>query len=83
MYGMPKRNSSFRLEECVKEAAAEVLARHGMTITEGITAFLEETAYQGKPAVTASKEARMHAEQLKFNALMKRKYGKEAEGGGE
>lgn len=78
MYGMPKKNSSFRLEESVKEAAVEVLARHGMTITEGVTAFLEDTAYQGKPAVTASKEARMHAEQLKFNALMKHKYRSEA-----
>ena len=75
MYGMPKKSSSFRLVESVKEAAAEVLARHGMTITEGIIAFLEETAYQGKPAVMASKEAHMHAEQLKFSALMKHRYG--------
>jgi len=79
MYGMPKKNSTFRLEECVKEAAAEVLARYGMTTTEGITAFLEETAYQGKPAVISSKAARMHAEGLKFDAFMKHKFGNTAE----
>ena len=29
------------------------------------------------PAIKPSKEARMHAEQLKFSALMKHKYGSE------
>lgn len=68
MCKMPRRNSLFRLESCAKKAAAKMLARHGIAIIEGITAFLEETTYEGNPAVAASKEARMHAEKLKFNA---------------
>ena len=72
---MPKRDSSFRIEHAVKEQAAAVLAEHGMTLTEGVTTYLLETAHRGEPAITAN------TEELAFGEYMRGKYGHDARAG--
>lgn len=75
MRGMPKRNTSFRIEHALKERTAAVLARNGMTLTDGITAYLLETAYRGEPAIAASAEALAFGERIAFEEYMRERYG--------
>jgi len=49
MEGNPKRNTTLRLDETVKRAAADALATCGMTLTQGVEEYLEQTAYEGAP----------------------------------
>ena len=75
MRGMPKKNSSFRIEHAVKERAAAVLAEHGMTLTDGVTAYLLETAYRGEPAIAASAEALAFGETIAVEEYLRTRYG--------
>lgn len=55
----PKGNTTLRIDATLKAAATEVLASHGMTLTEGIEEYLSETAYRGEPAVREGVEAHL------------------------
>lgn len=72
MRGMPKRNSTMRLDEPVKEAAAAVFERHGMTMTEAVEGFLAESVYRGEPAVRESVEAHLACERIRYEALLEK-----------
>lgn len=71
MKGIPKKNTTLRLEESVKETAATVLMRHRLMLTEGIEEYLAETILRGEPAVRKSVDAHIACERIKFEALRK------------
>ena len=71
MEGNPKQNTTLRFDATVKRAAAEALAACGMTLTQGIEEYLEQTAYEGAPPFRASREARAHASRLRHEAWMR------------
>jgi hypothetical protein len=62
----PKGNTTLRIDATLKAAATEVLASHGMTLTEGIEEYLSETAYRGEPAVREGVEAHLAWERARF-----------------
>jgi len=46
-----------------------------MTLTDGVTAYMLETAYRGEPAIATSAEALAFGERIAFEEYMRKRYG--------
>lgn len=47
MYANPKETTSLRLDETIKRRNRELLALHGITLTEAFEEYMDELIYQG------------------------------------
>ena len=47
MYANPKETTSLRLDETMKRRNRELLALHGITLTEVFEEYMDELVYQG------------------------------------
>ena len=75
MYADPKETTSLRLDATMKRRSRELLALHGMTLTEAFEEYMDELVYRGGPPMRASREAKantmrdpvrgLHGEQLR------------------
>ena len=49
MYANPKETTSLRLDEAMKRRGRELLALHGMTLTEAFEECMDKLVYRGEP----------------------------------
>lgn len=49
MYANPKETTSLRLDATMKRRSRELLALHGMTLTEAFEGYMDELVYRGGP----------------------------------
>ena len=54
MYANPKETTSLRLDATMKRRSRELLALHGMTLTEAFEEYMDELVYRGGPPMRAS-----------------------------
>lgn len=58
MYANPKETTSLRLYGTMKRKSRELLALHGMTLTEAFEEYMDELVYRGGPPMrVASRRA--------------------------
>lgn len=55
MYANPKETTSLRLDGTMKRRSRELLALHGMTLTEAFEEYVDELVYRGGPPMRASR----------------------------
>lgn len=55
MYANPKETTSLRLDETMKRKSRELLALHGMILTEAFEEYMDELVYRGGPPMRASR----------------------------
>lgn len=79
MYANPKETTSLRLDGTMKRRGRELLALHGMTLTEAFEKYMDELVYRGEPPMRASREAKANTMRIRFEAFMES--GLEAGGG--
>ena len=82
MYADPKETTSLRLDSTMKSRSMEILARHGMTLTQAFEEYMDELVYQGEPPMRSSREALANTMRVRFEAFME-KSGKAVSGNGE
>lgn len=47
MFANPKETTSLRLDATIKKLSMEILAQHGMSLTQALEEYLDELVYQG------------------------------------
>ena len=85
MYANPKETTSLRLDATMKRRSRELLALHGMTLTEAFEEYMDELIYRGGPPMRASREAKANTMRIRFEAFMESgpEAGEEGERPGE
>ena len=68
MYANPKETTSLRLDATMKRRSRELLALHGMTLTEAFEEYMDELVYRGGPPMRASREAKANTMRIRFEA---------------
>ena len=81
MYANPKGTTSLRLDATMKHRSRELLALHGMTLTEAFEEYMDELVYRGDPPMRASREAtKANTMRIRFDAFMESGLGAGEEG---
>ena len=80
MYANPKETTSLRLDATMKSRSRELLALHGMTLTEAFEEYMDELVYRGGPPMRASREAKANTMRIRFEAFMESGLGTGEEG---
>lgn len=80
MYANPKETTSLRLDATMKRRSRELLALHGMTLTEAFEEYMDELVYRGTPPMRASREAKANTMRIRFEAFMESGFGAGEEG---
>lgn len=80
MYANPKETTSLRLDATIKRRSRELLALHGMTLTEAFEEHMDELVYRGGPPMRASREAKANTMRIRFEAFMESGLGAGEEG---
>lgn len=81
MYANPKGTTSLRLDATMKHRGRELLALHGMTLTEAFEEYMDELVYRGDPPMRASREAtKANTMRIRFDAFMESGLGAGEEG---
>ena len=80
MYADPKETTSLRLDATMKRRSRELLALHGMTLTEAFEEYMDELVYRGGPPMRASREAKANTMRIRFDAFMESGLGAGEEG---
>lgn len=75
MYTDPKETTSLRLDRTMKRRSRELLALHGMTLTEALEEYMDELVYQGRPPMRSSREAKANTMRIRFEAFMENGLG--------
>lgn len=70
MFANPKETTSLRFDATIKKLSMEILAQHGMSLTQALEEYLDELVYQGKPPMRSSREAKANTMRVRFNAFM-------------
>ena len=76
----PKKTTSLRLDATMKRRSRELLALHGMTLTEAFEEYMDELVYRGGPPMRASREAKANTMRIRFEAFMESGLGAGEEG---
>lgn len=80
MYANSKETTSLRLDATMKRRSRELLALHGMTLTEAFEEYMDELVYRGGPPMRASREAKANTMRTRFEAFMESGFGAGEEG---
>ena len=80
MYANPKETTSLRLDGTMKRRSRELLALHGMTLTEAFEEYMDELVYRDGPPMRASREAKASTTRIRFEAFMESGSGAGEEG---
>ena len=80
MYANPKETTSLRLDGTMKRRSGELLALHGMTLTEAFEEYMDELVYRGGPPMRASRKAKANTTRIRFEAFMESGLGTGEEG---
>lgn len=80
MYANPKETTSLRLDGTMKHRSRELLALHGMTLTEAFEEYMDELVSRGGPPMRASREAKANTMRIRFEAFMESGLGAGEEG---
>ena len=80
IYANPKETTSLRLDGTMKRRSWELLALHGMTLTEAFEEYMDELVYRGGPPMRASREAKANTMRIRFEAFMESGLGAGEEG---
>lgn len=80
MYANPKETTSLRLDGTMKRRSRELLALHGMILTEAFEEYMDDLVYQSGPPTRASREAKANTMRIRFNAFMESGLGVGEEG---
>ena len=80
MYANPKEATSLRLDGTMKRRSRELLALHGMTLTEAFEEYMDELVYRSGPPMRASRKAKANTMRIRFEALMESGLGAGEEG---
>ena len=91
MYANPKKTTSLRLDGTMKRRSRELLALHGMTLTEAFEEYMDELVYRGGPpmrtsreakanTMRTSREAKANTMRIRFEAFMESGFGADEEG---
>ena len=80
MYANPKKTTSLRLDGTMKRRSRELLALHGMTLTEAFEEYMDELVYRGGPPMRTSREAKANTMRIRFEAFMESGFGADEEG---
>lgn len=70
MFANPKETTSLRFDATIKKLSMEILAQHGMSLTQALEEYLDELVYQGKSPMRSSREAKANTMRVRFNAFM-------------
>lgn len=70
MYANPKETTSLRLDATMKRRSRELLALHGMTLTEAFEEYMDELVYRGGPPMRASREAKANTMRIRFDTFV-------------
>lgn len=70
MYANLKETTSLGLDGIMKRRSRELLAPHGMTLTEAFEEYMDELVYRCRPPMRTSREAKANTMRIRFEAFM-------------